>query len=165
MPFLDQHNKPVSFADTLNWSHSDQWDTIICPDILVSRKELLQLLAEKLHTTSNQDGMRKVARCIYSVDRHVTVTVSLLVVISLSHRRKVLQLYVRFPFASDVHAGQQTVGSLSAPQLRAEIAARGSEYKSAKKADLTAHLRGRKAKRAIRYIVVNSPFGTGGICG
>ena len=73
-PFLDQHNKRVSFADTPNWSHSDNWDTIICPDILVSRKELLQLLAEKLGTSRNQDGMRRVARCVHSIDRHVTVT-------------------------------------------------------------------------------------------
>ena len=73
-PFLDQHNKRVSFADTPNWSHSDNWDTIICPNILVSRKELLQLLAEKLHIPRNQVGMRKVAKCVYSIDRHVTVT-------------------------------------------------------------------------------------------
>ena len=73
-PFLDQHNKPVSISDTHNWTHSDNWDTIICPDILVSRKELLQLLAEKLHTPRNQLGMKKVAGCVHSIDRHVTVT-------------------------------------------------------------------------------------------
>ena len=74
MPFLDQNIKPVSFSNASNWTHADQWDTIICPDILVSRKELLLLLAEKLHTTRNQIGMRKVARCVHSIDRHVTVT-------------------------------------------------------------------------------------------
>ena len=73
-PFLDQHNKPVSFADSDNWTHSDNWDAIICPDILVSRKEILQLLAERLHTSRNQLGMKKVARCVHSIDRHVTVT-------------------------------------------------------------------------------------------
>ena len=73
-PFLDQHNKPISISDTRNWTHSDNWDAIICPDILVSRKELLQLLAEKLHTSRNQLGMGKVARCVHSIDRHVTVT-------------------------------------------------------------------------------------------
>ena len=73
-PFLDQHNKPVSFSDAANWTHSDNWDAIICPDILVSRKELLQLLAERLHTSRNQLGMKQVARCVHSIDRHVTVT-------------------------------------------------------------------------------------------
>ena len=73
-PFLDQHNKPVSFSDADNWTHSDNWDAIICPDILVSRKEILQLLAERLHTSRNQLGMKKVARCVHSIDRNVTVT-------------------------------------------------------------------------------------------
>ena len=73
-PFLDQHNKPVSISDTRNWVHSDNWDTIICSDILVSRKELLQLLAEKLRVPRNQSGMRLVAKCVHSIDRHVTVT-------------------------------------------------------------------------------------------
>ena len=73
MPFLDQNIKPVSFSDASNWTHADQWDTIICPDILVSRKELLLLLAEKLRTTRNLRGMKMVAKCITSVDRHVTV--------------------------------------------------------------------------------------------
>ncbi len=72
--FLDQHNEPVSLSDTRRWTHSDNWDAIICPDVLVSRKELLQLLAEKLHEPRNQDGMRKVATCIHSINRHVTVT-------------------------------------------------------------------------------------------
>ena len=74
MSFLDQNIKPVSFSDAPNWTHADKWDTIICPDILVSRKELLLLLAEKLRTTRNQSGMRMVAKCITSIDRHVTVT-------------------------------------------------------------------------------------------
>ena len=73
-PFLDQDNKPVSISDTRKWTHSDNWDAIICADILVSRKELLQLLAEKLQISRNQDGMRKVAKCIYSINGHVTVT-------------------------------------------------------------------------------------------
>ena len=73
-PFLDQDQQPVSFSDASKWDHSDNWDAIICPDILVSRKELLQLLAEKLHTPRNRMGMKKVARCIHSINRHVTVT-------------------------------------------------------------------------------------------
>ena len=72
-PFLDQHSEPVSLSDTRRWIHSDNWDVIICPDVLVSRKELLQLLAEKLHEPRNQDGMRKVATCIHSINRHVTL--------------------------------------------------------------------------------------------
>ena len=71
---MDQNNKPVSFSDAPNWRHADKWDTIICPEILVSRKELLLLLAEKLGTTRNQRGMTMVAKCIASIDRHVRVT-------------------------------------------------------------------------------------------
>ena len=73
-PFMDQNDRPVSFSDSHKWAHSDNWDCIVCPDILVSRKELLQLLAEKLHTSRNQDGMKRVARCVHAIDRHVTVT-------------------------------------------------------------------------------------------
>ena len=73
-PFMDPNNIPVSFSDSHKWVHSDNWDSIVCPDILVSRKELLQLLAEKLRTSRNQDGMRRVARCVHAIDRHVTVT-------------------------------------------------------------------------------------------
>ena len=73
-PFFNQHGEPVSISDTQNWTHSDNWDSIICPEILVSRKELLQLLAEKLHTPRNQAGMKKVASCVHSIVRHVTVT-------------------------------------------------------------------------------------------
>ena len=73
-PFLDQNGKPVSFSDAQHWSHSDSWDTILCPDILVSRKELLLLLAEKLHIPRNQVGMKKIAESVHSIDRHVIVT-------------------------------------------------------------------------------------------
>ena len=71
---LDQQGKPVSIVDTETWVHSDNWDTIVCPELLVSRKELLQLLAEKLHTSRNQIGMRKVSKCLRFIGRHVTVT-------------------------------------------------------------------------------------------
>ena len=70
---LDRHGNPIAL-DPEKWSHTDMWDAVLCPTVLVSRKELLMYVAERLNTTRNQAGMHLVARCQWTIGRHVTVT-------------------------------------------------------------------------------------------
>ena len=72
-PLLDREGHEV-VLDSHNWDHQDQWDTILCPSVLVSRQEVLLLLAERLNLSRNKAGMHRVARCQISLGQHVTVT-------------------------------------------------------------------------------------------
>ena len=73
--FVDQHGHNVQF-DAQNWEHVDQWDTVVCPSVLVSRKELLLLLAERMQCGRTRPGMLAVSNCTCTIGRHVTVTTS-----------------------------------------------------------------------------------------
>ena len=72
-PFLDHHGKAISI-DPSRWNHADMWDTILCPDVLVSRRELLLLVAERMQTSRNVVGMNLVAQCDWYIGRHLTLT-------------------------------------------------------------------------------------------
>ena len=72
---LNCKGSDISFEAHL-WNHDDTWDTIVSPDVLISRKELLLLVAERLKTSRNKAGMIKVAKCDWFIGRHVTVTTS-----------------------------------------------------------------------------------------
>ena len=72
-PIQDTRGDPVSL--TLPDScHSDWLDTILSPAVLVTRKELLQLVAVQLQLTWNKTTMTNISRCGWVVARHVTVT-------------------------------------------------------------------------------------------
>ena len=73
--FVDQHDRKVQF-DAEKWEHIDQWDAIVCPAVLVSRKELFLLLAERMNCGRTRRGMLAVAKCKWTIGRHVTVTTS-----------------------------------------------------------------------------------------
>ena len=72
-PLLDRQGGKI-VLDAHNWDHQDKWDTIICPSVLVSRQEVLLLLAERLNLSRNKAGMLRVSRCQISLGQHVTVT-------------------------------------------------------------------------------------------
>ena len=74
-PLLDRDGEPVAI-DPVNWNHSDMWDSIFSPSVLVSRKELLLLMAERMGLPRNKQGMLRVASCEWHLGRHVTVTTS-----------------------------------------------------------------------------------------
>ena len=71
-PLLDREGHTI-LLDTANWSHVDMWDTILCPSVLVSRKELLLLVAGRMEATHTRAGMIKVSQCQWFIGRHVSV--------------------------------------------------------------------------------------------
>lgn len=72
--FLDQQGDPVTIGEPdVNW-HSDSWDAVLCDSILVTRKELLQLVACQLKTSQDRTEMVKISQCDWFIGRHVTVT-------------------------------------------------------------------------------------------
>ena len=70
---LNHHGQTI-VIDPDSWNHADMWDTILCPDVLVSRRELLLLVAERMQTSRNLAGMKLVAQCEWHIGRHLTVT-------------------------------------------------------------------------------------------
>ena len=70
---MDREGAPLSL-DLRDSDHSDVWDTILCPAVLITRKELLLLVAGRLGTSLNRQGMCRVSRCNWCFGRHVTVT-------------------------------------------------------------------------------------------
>ena len=64
----------VDFKQAHEWNHIDMWDRILCPSVLVSRKELLELLAAQFQFSRNRAGMLRVARAKILLGCHVCVT-------------------------------------------------------------------------------------------
>ena len=69
---LDCHDHSIDICPE-NWAHADMWDSILCPSVLVSRRELLLLVAERMGAPRNVAGMRKVSKCDWYIGRHLTV--------------------------------------------------------------------------------------------
>lgn len=74
-PLLDRDGMPV-VIEPHKWEHSDMWDAVLSPTVLVSRKELLLLVAERMGQSRNRDGMRRVALCKWMIGKRVIVTTS-----------------------------------------------------------------------------------------
>ena len=72
-PLLNDDGSPV-YLETDNWTHSDKWDAIVLPNVLLSRKELLALVAGRLAGSTSRATQIKVAKCDWFIGRHVTVT-------------------------------------------------------------------------------------------
>ena len=69
---LDCHGRAIAICPA-NWAHADMWDTILCPSVLVSRRELLLLVAERMGAPRNVAGMTKVSQCDWYIGQHLTV--------------------------------------------------------------------------------------------
>ena len=73
---LFDHDGRAVVLKPQDWVHTDQWDLLLCPSVLVSRKEVLLLLAERLWNLRTKKAMYQVASCPWTIGRHVAVTTS-----------------------------------------------------------------------------------------
>ena len=75
MIFRDRDGGDVHLLPA-DWSHVDLWDLVLCPAVLVSRKEVLMLLAERVLKKRTRDAMITISNCDLLIGRHVAVTMS-----------------------------------------------------------------------------------------
>lgn len=71
----DQRGRVIEL-DPEGYRHVDLWDLLLCPSVLVSRKEVLLLLAERVLKKRTREAMITISNMDMQIGRHVAVTMS-----------------------------------------------------------------------------------------